>query len=126
MSRPVHITLWAAIAAFAGSLTISVGLDPASAQGRLGQPPVAPTAQGAPAQPAPGGEVSPVTPRGPIVLTARPPRITTPQAAAHARGCIARVRDHVEATLVGCVAMARAIAEVRRLALLALCVGVWA
>lgn len=42
-----------------------------------------PTSQDAPPQPAPSKEVSPVTPRGQIRLTAAPPKIATPQPAAN-------------------------------------------
>jgi predicted CXXCH cytochrome family protein len=61
-----------AVAVFAASVVITFSSSAIFAQ-----------AQGGPPQPAPAAEVSPVTPRGPIVLTARPPRITTPQPAAN-------------------------------------------
>src|SRR5262245_36544508 len=55
------------------ALSIAVGAQSAQTQ---------PTSQGSPPQPAPATEVSPFTPRGPILLTASPPRIATPQPAA--------------------------------------------
>src|SRR5436190_8523479 len=85
MSRRFHMMVLMAAMAFAASvvMTFSSSAILAQAQGRQTQPPAArPTAQGGPPQPAPAAEVSPVTPRGPIVLTARPPRIATPQPAA--------------------------------------------
>src|SRR4029453_19214678 len=48
------------------------------------------TGQPGPAQPAPSKEVSPVTPRGPIRLTANPPKIATPEPAANTSDVKAR------------------------------------
>ena len=48
------------------------------------------TAQPGPTQPAPSVDVSPVTPRGPIQLTARPPKIATPEPAANTTQVTAR------------------------------------
>jgi predicted CXXCH cytochrome family protein len=62
----------------------------------------APARQGAPAVPA-GQTASPITPSGPIRLTASPPRITTPQAAAGAPA--------VQAAYVGSLACQRCHAD---------------
>ena len=48
------------------------------------------TGQPGPVQPAPPREVSPVTPRGPIRLTATPPKIATPEPAANGSTLTAR------------------------------------
>jgi predicted CXXCH cytochrome family protein len=66
---------------FAASLGIHLAAQ-AQAPSATGQP--------GPTGPAPAGNVSPVAPRRPIQLTARPPKIATPQAAANTSDVSAR------------------------------------
>jgi len=49
-----------------------------------------PIGQAGPVQPAPSREVSPVTPRGPVRLTATPPKIASPEPAANTSDVKAR------------------------------------
>jgi predicted CXXCH cytochrome family protein len=83
MAHRFHVPIVFAVVAFAVSLGVYL-----PAQAPPGQ--TAPTSQGAPAQPAPSQEVSPVTPRGPIQLTATPPRINAPQPANNTQDVKAR------------------------------------
>src|SRR5688572_15493674 len=69
-----------AILSFAAALGVSLGA----------QAPQPATGQPGPVQPAPAGEVSPVTPRGPIQLTANPPQVASPEPAANTSDVTAR------------------------------------
>ena len=67
--------------------TISERVGAQAPQPAVGQP--------GPVQPAPSSEVSPVTPRGPIRLTATPPKIASPEPVANTSSATARYVEGV-------------------------------